>query len=570
MLQWIKIRNLAVVEEVEAEFGSGLNVLTGETGAGKSVIMGALDLVLGARADASLVREGAKEAEVEACFASSEQGMGNGERGIGDGEQVVVRRTVTREGKSRAWIDEESVTIAELKARTSAFVDIHGPRANQRLLEESFQRETVDETGNEELRIKNEKLRKEYSLRFKELSDLNSSLLTLTSSLSSEDELDMLRFQVAELEEAGIGPDDEDLAERHAAAAHAEDIVEAANVITEALGGDDGAERAIAKARQGIAVAAKHFPAASEWSERIEEIATEVEELSRSVADAASKVEIDDDEFQRIDARLGVVNRMKRKYGDPIAALEKKRARLDMLEHREEKIEELRGRIAAVTKDVKSVGAELTKLRRSAGAKLAKTVIKELRELGFAKAEFEVALEPVEPTAHGCDRVVFMFGPNPGEPMRPLSAIASSGEIARVMLALKVAGERGMGNRELGMGNRELGMGNRELGIGSRTTLVFDEIDANIGGETGTVVGRKMREAAEEGQVIAITHLPQSAVWGDRHLVVAKKVEGGRTRTGIFPVDGDERIGEIARMLGGEKITTVVKKHAKELLELSR
>ena len=552
MLQWIKIRNLAVVEEVEAEFGSGLNVLTGETGAGKSVIMGALDLVLGARADASLVREGAKEAEVEACFASREEGRGKSE----ELRTVTVRRTVTKEGKSRAWIDEESVTIAELRERTSAFVDIHGPRANQRLLEESFQRETVDETGNEELRIKNEKLRKEYSLRFKELSDLNSSLLTLTSSLFSEDELDMLRFQVAELEEAGIGPDDEDLAERHAAAAHAEDIVEAANVITEALGGDDGAERAIAKARQGIAVAAKHFPAASEWSERIEEIATEVEELSRSVADAASKVEIDDDEFQRIDARLGVVNRMKRKYGDPVAALEKKRARLDMLEHREEKIEELRGRIAAVTKDVKSVGAELTKLRRSAGAKLAKAVIKELRELGFAKAEFEVALEPVEPTAHGCDRIVFMFGPNPGEPMRPLSAIASSGEIARVMLALKVAGERGMGNRELGTGNR--------------TTLVFDEIDANIGGETGTVVGRKMREAAEGGQVIAITHLPQSAVWGDRHLVVAKKVEGGRTRTGIFPVDGDERIGEIARMLGGEKITTVVKKHAKELLELSR
>ena len=553
MLQWIKIRNLAVVEEVEAEFGSGLNVLTGETGAGKSVIMGALDLVLGARADASLVREGAKEAEVEACFASKEEGRGKRE----EVRTVTVRRTVTKEGKSRAWIDEESVTIAELKARTSAFVDIHGPRANQRLLEESFQRETVDGfCGSVEGRVKSEELRMKYSGFYKELSDLNSSLFTLTSSLSFEDELDMLRFQVAELEEAGIGPDDEDLAERHAAAAHAEDIVEAANVITEALGGDDGAERAIAKARQGIAVAAKHFPAASEWSERIEVIATEVEELSRSVADAASKVEIDDDEFQRIDARLGVVNRMKRKYGDPIAALEKKRARLDMLEHREEKIEELRGRIAAVTKDVKSVGAELTKLRKTAGAKLAKTVVKELRELGFAKAEFEVALESVEPTTHGCDRVVFMFGPNPGEPMRPLSAIASSGEIARVMLALKVAGERGMGNRERGMGNM--------------TTLVFDEIDANIGGETGAVVGRKMREAAEGGQVIAITHLPQSAVWGDRHLVVAKKVESGRTRTGIFPVDGDERIGEIARMLGGEKITTVVKKHAKELLELSR
>ena len=542
MLRRLHIRNLAVVEEVEAEFGPGLNVLTGETGAGKSVIMGALDLVLGARADASLVRESAKEAEVEAEFEFKTSG----------GESVVtasVRRTVTKEGKSRAWIDDESVTIAELREKTAAFVDVHGPRANQRLLEESFQRETVDGSGNEELRGKNEKLRKEYSLKFKELSDLDSSLSTLASSLASEDELDMLRFQVNELEEAGVSSEDDDLAERHAAAAHAEDIVEAANAITEALGGDDGAERAIAKARQGIAVAAKHFPAAEEWSERIEEIASEVEELSRSVADAASRVEIDEDEFRRIDARLGVVNRLKRKYGDPVAALEKKRARLDFLEHREERMAELRGRIAAVTKEVRRVGAELTKIRAAAGSKLAKAVTKELRELGFAQAEFAVVIEPVEPEAHGCDRVVYMFGPNPGEPMRPLSAIASSGEIARVMLALKVL---------------------HPSSGRSTPTLVFDEIDANIGGATGTVVGRKMREAAKGGQVIAITHLPQSAVWGDRHLVVAKAVSGGRTRTEIFPVDGDERIGEVARMLGGEKITTVVRKHAKELLELSR
>lgn len=538
MLNHLHICNLAVVEEVEVAFGAGLNVITGETGAGKSVIMGALDLVLGARADASLVREGAKEAEVEAEFEVGERG--------GDGGIVIVRRTVTKEGKSRAWIDDESVTIAELREKTAAFVDIHGPRANQRLLEESFQREAVDGSI-----AKGAKSFTRYSTLFRELSDLTARLAGLEAQLSSEDELDMLRFQVAELEEAGISAEDDDLAERHAAAAHAEDIVAAANAVTEALGGDDGAERAIAKARQGIAAAAKHFPAAAEWSERIEEIAAAVEELSRSVADAASKVEIDEDEFRRIDARLGVVNRMRRKYGDPVAALEKKRARLDLLEHREERMAELRGRIAAVTKDVKSAGAEITKLRRAAGAKLAKSVTKELRELGFAQAEFSVALEPTEPAAHGCDRVVFMFGPNPGEPARPLAAIASSGEIARVMLALKILREPFAAGCE-------------------PRTMVFDEIDANIGGETGSVVGRKLREAAAGGQVIAITHLPQSAVWGERHLVVAKKVSGGRTRTEISPAEGDERIGEIARMLGGEKITTVVKRHAKELLELSR
>lgn len=549
MLKKLYIRNLAVIEGVEVEFGPGLNVITGETGAGKSVIMGALDLVLGARADASLVREGAKEAEVEAEFEVAESGGG-----AAVGVKVSVRRTVTKEGKSRAWIDDESVTIAELRERTSGFVDIHGPRANQKLLEESFQRETLDVlagSGRAKRGIDGfEGVRKRYMRDFEGLSELKVALSELSSAVSSEDELDMLRFQVAELEEAGIGADDDDLAERHAAAAHAEDIVEAANVITEALGGDDGAERAIAKARQGIAAAAKHFPAASEWSDRVEEIASEIEELSRSVADAASRVEIDEDEFRRIDERLGVVNRMKRKYGDPVAALGKKRTRLDFLEHREERMAELRGRIAAAEKEVASVGAEITKLRRAAGAKLAKAVTGELRELGFAQAEFSVVLESSEPAAHGCDSVVFVFGPNPGEPARPLAAIASSGEIARVMLALKtsVRPDSGM----------------------SSQTLVFDEIDANIGGAIGAVVGSKMREAAKGGQVIAITHLPQSAVWGERHLVVAKRVFGGRTRTEISAVSGDERIGEIARMLGGEKITTVVKKHAKELLELSR
>lgn len=550
MLERLHIRNLAVVEEAEAEFVSGLNVLTGETGAGKSVIMGALDLVLGARADSSLVREGAKEAEVEACFVSGDRGTGDGERP----RATVIRRTVTKEGKSRAWIDDESVTLAELKEAAAGLVDIHGPRANQRLLAESFQREVVDGFADEK---EFSKSYGRYSVLFKELSDLGSEMCAMNSALASEDELDMLRFQVAELEEAGICADDDDLAERHAAAAHAEDIVEAANVITEALGGDDGAGRSIAKARQGIAAAAKHFPAAVEWGERIEEIASAVEELSRSVADAASRVEIDEDEFRRIDERLGVVNRLKRKYGDPVAALEKKRVRLDLLEHREERLEALRVRIAAVTKELKSVGAEITKSRKTAGAKLSRAVTKELRELGFAQAEFSVVLEPVEPELHGCDRVVFMFGPNPGEPARPLSAIASSGEIARVMLAIKVL-------------KTDVRSQSRPSTSAFSPTLVFDEVDANIGGETGAVVGRKMREAAAGGQVIAITHLPQSAVWGIRHLLVAKTVSGGRTRTEIRPVEGEARIVEIARMLGGEKITTVVRKHAKELLELSR
>ena len=490
-----------------------------------------------------------------------------------------MRRTVTKEGKSRAWIDDESVTIAELKEKVGSLVDVHGPRANQKLLEEEFQRDVLDACSRfargtmkgenkhctpSDSRGLNEELRKKYSEAFAKLSTLNSQLQTLNSQLSSEDELDMLRFQVNELTEADLSSDDEDIEERHAAAAHAEDIVEAANTITEALGGDMGADRSIAKARQGIAAAAKHFPAAEEWSVAIDEIADRIGELSRSVADAASRLDIDEEEFARLDARIGVLNRLKRKYlrgaeGGGIAALvellAKKREKLDALEHREERIEILCGEIAAQLKEVKRLGAEITKARKAAGEKFAKKVTKELRELGFAQAEFAVALEPIEPAAHGCDRVVFLFGPNPGEPMRPLASIASSGEIARVMLAIKT----------LHPSNLQPSTFNLQP-----STLVFDEVDANIGGEIGTVVGRKLREAAAGGQVIAITHLPQSAVWGERHLVVAKAVSGGRTRTEIFPVSGERRVSEIARMLGGEQITTVVKKHAKELLGISR
>ena len=536
MLRKLSVSNLAVVERTEVEFAPGLNVITGETGAGKSVLMGALGLVLGDKADPSLVREGAKEAEVEAVFE-----FGRGDRR----ETVTVRRTVTREGRSRAWIDDESVSLGELRAKIAGCVDIHGPRGNQRLAEEGFQRAAVDASARS---AAFDRLRTAYAAVYGRYVALAERLAALEAAQGSEDELDMLRYQVSELEEAGISPADDDLAERHAAAAHAEDIVAAANVITEALGGDAGAERALGEARRGIALAARHFPAAAAWAEKAEELSAGVAELSREVADAAGRIDLGEGELERLDARLAVVNRLKRKYGDPVEALARKRARLDELEHREERLGELRGETAAALRETTAAGAELTAARRRAGAKFARAVSAGLKGLGFAQADFAVSVEAAEPSAQGCDRTVFMFAPNPGERARPLAAIASSGEVARVMLAIKAL-----------------------AGAGDEApTLVFDEIDANIGGETGSAVGAKMRDAARSAQVIAITHLPQTAVWGERHLVVAKTVSGGRTRTVITPVEGEERVSEVARMLGGEHITTVVRKHAKELIGLSR
>lgn len=544
MLRRLIVSNLAVVEKAEAEFAPGLNVLTGETGAGKSVLMGALDLVLGGRADSSVVRDGAKEAEVEADFG-----------------ETVVRRTVTREGRSRAWINDESVSVSELKELGRALVDIHGPTANQKLMEEAFQRETLDAAISES----GESVKRRYDSAFSELSTLNSQLSALVSS--DGEDIEFLRFQVNELEEAGLSEDDETIAERHAAAAHAEEIVENANAITEALGGDQSAAEILIQLQPRFREMAKHLPSAADWAAEAEELTVKIQELSRTVADAASRIDVGEEDLGELDRRLTLVNKLLRKYhvsqvSSLVSLLESKKAQLEGREHREERLAELKAKIAVADKAVRAAGAELTKRRTAAAKRLSKAVTDELRDLGFLQAKFFVALEPIEPEAHGMDRVVYMFEPNPGEAARPLAAIASSGEIARVMLALKTAGS---GFRVAG------GMRNSQLATrNSQPTLVFDEIDANIGGEVGKIVGEKMKAVAKSHQVIAITHLPQSAVYGDRHLVVSKAVSDGRTRTKISQVEGEDRVSEIARMLGGEKLTTVVRKHAQELLQLSR
>ena len=565
MLKRLRVLNLAVVESAEAEFCPGLNVITGETGAGKSVLMGALGLVLGGRADASVVRDGAKEAEVEADFEVEEKGGGGA-------ECVTIRRTVTREGRSRAWVNDESVSVAELKGLGAKLVDIHGPTANQRLMEESFQRETLDAFGGFQVSGSGLQVVERYQSAFSELTDLKSQVLSLMSS-AGEDELDMLRFQVGELEEAGLTDDDETIAERHAAAAHVGEIVENANAITEALGGDRSAAEILIGLQPCFRSLAKHLPAAAEWATEAEDLTVRIQELSRTVADAAAKLDVGEESLDELDARLTLVNRLLRKYhvsqvSSLMSLLAAKKAKLDALEHREERVAELERKIAAAEKSVRAAGAELTKARKAVAEKMAKAVTKELKDLGFLQAKFFVALEPIEPTEHGLDRVVYMFAPNPGEAARPLAAIASSGEVARVMLAMKVAGLQGL--KVSKFESLKVPANPQTRKPSNLQTLVFDEIDANIGGEVGKVVGEKMRTVAKGHQVIAITHLPQSAVFGERHLVVSKGVADGRTKTEISEVAGEDRVSEIARMLGGEKLTSVVKRHAEELLQLSR
>lgn len=538
--------NLAVVEKAQAEFGTGLNVLTGETGAGKSVLMGALELVLGARADTSVVREGAREARVEAVFDLSDGVIHSkvlsvlGEAGIElEGGELVVRRSVGAAGGTRAWVNDQSATTAMLRRLGALLVDIHGPRANQNILEERYQRSALDSFGQIDA--------SKYAASWEAYGRVTEALAALSEAGAADEEKELLRYQVSELDEAGITQDDNDLAERHAAAAHAIDIIAAANAVTDSLGGDQSVASLLRVVRDRLSSIRRFFPQAESWEAQIDEIAVSADELSRSVADAASRLEGDEGELEQLDKRLSMMNRLLRKYHAADASglveiQEAKRTRLAELEGREGRMAELREEQAAAKAALLEAGAAMRKARAKAAERLAKAVTKELRGLGFLKARFDVAVREAEPTASGCDSVEYIFEPNPGESARPLALVASSGEAARVMLALKTVLSAHDGN----------------------DLLVFDEIDANIGGETGRAVGQRLREVAKNHQVIAITHLPQSAVYADRHLVASKAVSGGRTRTTITPVAGQERIDEIARMLGGGAAALA---HAKDLIE---
>ena len=394
-----------------------------------------------------------------------------------------------------------------------------------------------------------------YDSAWTRLSELKCELSRLQGADGNvAEETERLRYAVDELDAANLSADDDDdLSARHAAAAHAAEILECANAATGLLSeGDESAASALIAASARLRDIARFHESAREWSDEIERITVQVQELSSGIAESASRLDADPETLQALDERLSLVQRLKRKYNCPTAAAllelrDARAARLADLEGREGRIAELTGQVAESEKAVRAAGVDLSAARRKAAERLAKAITKELHGLGFLKAGFGVALSAREPDSSGCDVVDFQFAPNPGEPARPLREIASTGEIARVMLAVKAV----------------------VAAHDAIPVLVFDEIDSNIGGEVGRAVGERLRAVAAHHQVVAITHLPQSAVYGDRHLAVSKTVSGGRTRSTVRVLEGDERVDEIARMLGGASLTSVVERHARELIAMA-
>lgn len=534
MLTLLKIRNLALVDELVWELGPGLIGVTGETGAGKSVIVGALKLVLGERADKSLIRTGEESCSVEAVFELKDPGEINAileDGGLDrcDDTQLIVRRVIGQTA-NRQFVNDSPVTLNLLKRIGEHLVDLHGPHDHQSLLSTERQLAMLDAyAGAESAHAAYRECHRAWRAKVAALEELRHA------ENSSEQEIDLLRHQIREIDEARLSPaDEQELEDRWRRASNASRLVENAAAAATALGGEDGALARLTDVQRLVRELEKLDPSIREHTASLEAAVIELQDLEGNLADYASELDIDPAEADALEQRVNLLESLKRKYGptlgDVVARRESAAARLDTIENRGEKLDALEKEAAVCRAALDAAGKSLGAVRRKAAPKLAREIAAQLKDLGFKQASFEAPLHDLpDPGPQGFEAVEFQFGPNPGEPLLPLRQIASSGEISRVMLAVKSA-----------LADQD-----------ATPLMVFDEIDANVGGEVARAVGRKMAALGTRHQVVAITHFPQVAATAALHFVVEKEVSGGRTRSRLFPVSGETRIQELVRMLGG-------------------
>jgi DNA repair protein RecN (Recombination protein N) len=551
MLSRLNIRNLALVDRVSIPFQSGLNVITGETGAGKSLLIGALRLLLGERADKSMIRTGETSCTIDAAFELSRPDDVNrllDEYSLPpcEGGLLIIRRTLT-ENSSKNSVNDSPVTLPVLKALGNLLVDMHGPYDHQSLLKTGAQLDILDDFG--QLGGERAAYREKYNA-FQTLEKRLQQLATLDES-GLDEQIDLLAWRIKEVEEAKLSEEDEEeVLREHEQIANAQNILELAGAAAGALNGDEAsAFDALSSARRACTQLEHYLPEAAAWSEELEGAARTAQEIASAVESAVEDIDGGPERLQILDERVALYRNLKRKYNASVPELLEKLAdwktRLKDLQSRDAQRAALEADCSAARAETKKAGAVLHKKRQQIAGRLETAITAELRDLGFEHGLFEVQLIDSEPAPSGIDEIEFGFAPNAGESMRPLRAIASSGEISRVMLAVKAV-----------------------LARHDRIPLlVFDEIDANVGGEIANAVGDKLAQVGRTHQLIAITHLPQVAVCGAAHFAVAKQVRDGRTFTEIALLSDTERTEEIARMLGGKDLTNVTLRHAEELLQ---
>jgi DNA repair protein RecN (Recombination protein N) len=559
MLKYLKINNIAIVTQIEAELGSGLTLFTGETGAGKSIVVDALGLVLGARASADLVRTGEEIGTVEALWHSEPGAAFASQHGLPvENDEIVVRREVATSGRGRATVNGALVPVALLRDLGLRLAAIHGQHEPQGLLDPTTHLDLLDEQAGLGAR------RAEVAAAYGPLRTAEDALEALLSDRRElERRREMLAFQASEIEKAALLPgEDEELRREKVRQANAGRLLALASEAYEAVyEEEDAALGRLRAAYKRVEELAALDPAFAAYAEAWPALKAQVEDLAFALRDYRDRVQSTPGRLDEIESRLALIERLKKKYGasvDEVLAYGADcRRQAEELGDPEERERSLREALDGARRTYLAVASRLSRERREAAVSFEKRVQGELKLLAMEKTRFQVRFTPDRPPAgdaspqawseRGLEQAEFLLSPNPGEELRPLARIASGGELSRILLALKsVASLDATG-----------------------MTLVFDEVDAGIGGRVAEVVGRKLKGIAARHQVLCVTHLPQVASQADHHFAVEKRVERGRTVTDVRSLSAAERIEEIARMLGGETVSDAARKHARDLVKQS-
>ena len=556
MLRFLRISHLAVIDSAEVEFEPGLNVLTGETGAGKPILVEAVGLLLGGRASGDLVRTGEESASIEAIF----------ER---DGHELLVRREITAQGRSRAFIDGVLVTATALKERADHLIELHGQHEHQTLLDPTTHLTVLDTFAGLDARLAATASAYEAFRRSRE-----ELARARTSAGDRESRLDLLAFQLGELDRAALqAPKPGEPAEDAALAAQKQVLSSAERVerlCTESyatLYESDGAILAgLGGVWRRVAELAALEPQFQPYLDSRDGIKSQLEDLAMFLRRYADGIEASPARLQQIDDRLALLERLKRKHGGTLEAVIERRDALRReqsdLERGDERLGELERELTEARAAYQSAADALSSGRRRASSAFSRRLVELLGELAMERTQFEVRFGARTPedawTARGFDAGEFFMSPNPGEDLRPLAKIVSGGELSRVMLAIKTL---------LATSRHGFSDANDRPPSASAPGLIFDEVDAGIGGRVADVVGRRLRTLGSAFQVLCITHLPQIASYADTHFQIEKRVERGRTRTTVRRLDEAGRVEELSRMLGGEAITDGLRRSAREMLQ---
>lgn len=551
MLLTLSLRDFVIVENLNLDFQSGFTVLTGETGAGKSITLDAIGLLLGDKADYSQVRSGAKEAQLSALFDIShlpvlkaelyEQGL------LNDGEEELsIRRIIDAKGKSRSFINNQAATLAQLKAVGSQLIDIHGQNAHHSLNQEAAQRELLDAFAGSKAQA--ETVRQLYQ-------NWANAKKALQEAQEHADaviiERERLEWQFNELNQLDIKQGEwEALSQSHDSLAHSAELLQAAEEVGSKIDGDNGIQRHIYQCQKLLTNLQNIEPRFAESLNMLASIEAELGEISANMRDVAGRSDINPNELAAQEQRMGELMGMARKYRIEPEQLPQKLAEIE--EHLQSlqaaaDLEALAQTVARNLAEYQEAAHILSAMRHQAAGRLGEETTENMQHLAMKGARFDIVLLPSSPTAHGLEQVQFQVAANKGNPPRPLNKVASGGELARISLALQVVTSQ----------------------YTQIPTLIFDEVDTGIGGGVAEMVGKALRALGKKHQVLAVTHLPQVASCGENHWRVCKHSEGGQTVSEISMLDENQRIGEIARMLGGEVITETTRRHAAELLQLA-